>query len=244
MIYFFKMKRWLSIKDHKYFKYSQYVIGEIFIVTIGILIAIQFNNWNTQRKSILKEIEALQNIKLSMTKDSEYRQLTIKINKEVKNSLEYIIDHMEKDLPYEVSLKYHFRSITKDYGLEYDYSSYESLKTIGFGLISNDSLKSNIISYYSYAEYWGSQGPERYTNMLERASESIFIKHFDEAWNRQNGMIPTDYELLKKDKEFRYFLKTLRNQNFWMIENPIDIITDKFIKISAEIDEELMVLKK
>ena len=80
--------------------------------------------------------------------------------------------------------------------------------------------------------------------MLERASETLFQKHFDEYYDMQNGMIPLDYELLKKDKEFRYFLKTLRNQNYWMMEMPIEIITDKFIKISNDIDEELIALKK
>lgn len=244
MIYFFKIKRWQSIKDHKSLKYSKYVLGEIFIVIIGILIALQINNWNTQRKLIVKEIKALQNVKLSLGKDFAYRQQTIDINNRTRNSMEYIIDHMEKDLPYEDSLKYHFSLITMDWGLEYDFSSYESLKSVGFSLISNDSLRSNIISYYSYAESWGSEGPKRYSNVLERASETIFIKHFEEMWNTQNGMIPLDYELLKKDNEFRYFLKTLRNQNYWMIDHPIERISAKFIKISNDIDQEIIVLKK
>lgn len=40
-------------KTARYFKYA---IGEIILVVIGILIALQINNWNTQKKEEQKEI--------------------------------------------------------------------------------------------------------------------------------------------------------------------------------------------
>ena len=33
------------IKDHRVSKYLLYAIGEIILVVIGIMIALQFNNW-------------------------------------------------------------------------------------------------------------------------------------------------------------------------------------------------------
>ena len=63
MIYFFKMKRWLSIKNQKFFKYSKYAIGEILIVIIGIIVALLLHNWNEKRKDrdyfnkVLAEVE-------------------------------------------------------------------------------------------------------------------------------------------------------------------------------------------
>lgn len=247
MLPFFRRIRYHLIINIKSYKYLKYAIGEIVLVVIGILIALQINNWNTQRKLKVKEIKALQSVKQSLEKDSAYRQRSVISNNKAKKSINYIINHMEKDLPYEDSLKYHFSNITLDMGLEYDFSSYESLKAVGFSLISNDSLRSDIISYYSYAEYWGSNGPDRYSNLLERNSEKIFIKHFDQLWgmrpDKQGEMIPLDYELLKKDTDFRYFLKTLKNQNFWMIEIPVQRVTEKFKKISYDIDQEIITLK-
>ena len=35
----------------RFLKYSRYAIGEIFLVVIGILIALQINNWNERKKS-------------------------------------------------------------------------------------------------------------------------------------------------------------------------------------------------
>jgi len=52
-------------KNRKYFKYA---IGEIVLVVIGILIALQINNWNENRKNPEKENKYLSNPiwKLSM----------------------------------------------------------------------------------------------------------------------------------------------------------------------------------
>ncbi len=38
--------------DNKPLKYLKYAIGEIILVVIGILIALQINNWNELRKAV------------------------------------------------------------------------------------------------------------------------------------------------------------------------------------------------
>jgi hypothetical protein len=45
-------------------KYFKYAIGEILLVVIGILIALQINNWNEDRKQHFKEQELFNNLKL------------------------------------------------------------------------------------------------------------------------------------------------------------------------------------
>ena len=44
-------------------KYSLYAIGEILLVMIGILLALQVNNWNQERLERLEEIEILKSVK-------------------------------------------------------------------------------------------------------------------------------------------------------------------------------------
>ena len=46
MIKFFRHIRQTLINDNKMGKYFKYAIGEILLVVIGILIALQINNWN------------------------------------------------------------------------------------------------------------------------------------------------------------------------------------------------------
>ncbi|MBT8272644.1 MAG: hypothetical protein KJO77_02485, partial [Bacteroidia bacterium] len=57
MITFFRRIRQNLLAESKFSKYLIYAIGEIFLVVIGILIALQINNWNQAGKDdkILKE---------------------------------------------------------------------------------------------------------------------------------------------------------------------------------------------
>lgn len=57
MIKFFRHIRQNLIMENKTSKYLKYAIGEIVLVVIGILIALQINNWNEWRKGTLKEIK-------------------------------------------------------------------------------------------------------------------------------------------------------------------------------------------
>ena len=49
MIKFFRKIRFDLMKQNKMSKYFKYAIGEIFLVMIGILLALQVSNWNQQR---------------------------------------------------------------------------------------------------------------------------------------------------------------------------------------------------
>lgn len=53
MIKFFRKIRKNMIKENRTSKYLVYAIGEIVLVVIGILIALQVNNWNEERKTRL-----------------------------------------------------------------------------------------------------------------------------------------------------------------------------------------------
>jgi len=62
MINLFRKIRWRLAEDNKpaspagrFVKYSRYAIGEIVLVVIGILIALQINTWNEQRKQNILE---------------------------------------------------------------------------------------------------------------------------------------------------------------------------------------------
>jgi len=51
MIKFFRRIRQQLLTENKFSKYVLYAIGEIALVMIGILLALQVNNWNEERKS-------------------------------------------------------------------------------------------------------------------------------------------------------------------------------------------------
>lgn len=63
MIKFFRTIRQDLTIESKVSKYILYALGEIFLVMIGILLAVNINNWNTQRQERSKEQVLLKSIK-------------------------------------------------------------------------------------------------------------------------------------------------------------------------------------
>lgn len=63
MLKFFRKIRQKLLSESKFSKYLLYAVGEIILVVIGILIALQINNWNEQRITRDKELVYLNGIK-------------------------------------------------------------------------------------------------------------------------------------------------------------------------------------
>jgi hypothetical protein len=72
MLRFFRRIRQKLLNEGSLKKYLIYAIGEIALVVIGILIALQINNWNESRKLRDKELEYLQGIKSDLEQDLEF----------------------------------------------------------------------------------------------------------------------------------------------------------------------------
>ena len=62
MIRFFRNIRQKLAAENNVSKYLRYAIGEILLVVIGILIALQINNWNEERKNAAIEKEIISNL--------------------------------------------------------------------------------------------------------------------------------------------------------------------------------------
>ena len=72
MIKFFRNIRQNLLMENKTSKYLKYAIGEIVLVVIGILIALQINNWNEGRKKNQKEAILIKNIVEDLYIDAAY----------------------------------------------------------------------------------------------------------------------------------------------------------------------------
>lgn len=78
-------------KTSKYFKYA---IGEIILVVIGILIALQINNWNNERIDRQSEKKYLMTIIKDLKKDIERLDYLVKFREERLIGDQALIDHI------------------------------------------------------------------------------------------------------------------------------------------------------
>ena len=129
-------------------KYLRYAIGEIVLVVIGILIALQINNWNENRKLLKQEIEIYKELKSDLLQTKKEILNTITKHKEIIKSTQNLIYDIVKKEPYSKTIYNRFTSSSDDFQIIPQTSAFESLKNIGLDILSNDSLRIRITDLY------------------------------------------------------------------------------------------------
>jgi len=80
MLRFFRQIRQRLLTDHRFGRYLLYAIGEILLVVIGILIALQIDNWNELTNQRKAEQKALSNLQLDFQYNLTKLKETIEFN--------------------------------------------------------------------------------------------------------------------------------------------------------------------
>ncbi len=201
-------------------KYLLYAIGEIVLVVIGILIALQINNWNENVKESQTERKLLIQLQRDLQKCHADLEGNIRIHDRVNSSANILINYMNSNLPYHDSLANHFASAFLWSRLIIDEGAYETIKSHGLDIISNSQLRDQIVSQLEGRLYFLRE-LERltidYCEELRRDDfASYFVTSYADFGPHENGFswgksVPLNYEQLKKDQSFKYHLTTFLN---------------------------------
>ena len=129
----------------------KYAIGEIILVVIGILIALQINNWNEKRKIKHKETIVLKELLTSINSDlkayENFSEPKIERKKRGLDSLfTYVFD--KKEIKDSLFIDF-YTNMSQDIFLRFDSGPFEGLKSSGLDIISNDSLRTAINNTYA-----------------------------------------------------------------------------------------------
>jgi len=211
MIKFFRKIRQNLLSEGKTGKYFKYAIGEILLVVIGILIALQINNWNEDRKvrtyelNQLKEIrENLKESKIEIDNDIKFNTTTVKLFKRILN-------HMENDLPYDESLDSAFFVFTNWETPFLPKNGYETIKLSGIDIIKNQKLRKEIIKIYEQNfEYLINDADKGEWSLAQSVTDPFSAKHIKYFVDGNNNYArPNNYEALKKNPEFENIVRIL-----------------------------------
>lgn len=144
MIKFFNKIRKQLLDENKTGKYLKYAIGEIVLVMIGILLALQVNNWNENRALKKEELKVMKSLL------QEFNENLVKFDKAYdfhlkrKKSIETIMSFKPKSVSVD-SLKSLMSSVDGNYTFDPFQGIYNSVINSGkIELISNDVLKNEI----------------------------------------------------------------------------------------------------
>ena len=143
MIKFFRNIRQRLFTESKFTKYLLYANGEIILVVIGILIALQINNWNESRKAKISENELYNQILKDLDLDNKKIQEAIRgFNR--TQSMQYHVYQESKGLAkYDPNVPYRlFRQIRLfELVIKDNYSE-------KYVMIKNDSIRKQLELYF------------------------------------------------------------------------------------------------
>jgi hypothetical protein len=180
MLKFFRKIRQNLIKENKASKYLLYAIGEIFLVVIGILIALQLNTWKEERQNAQIEINYLKGVLTNLDQD------IIELEGLIEKDTAELYAYTEILKPFVNSnYKLYSRNFVKaiyDAQINRIFQGnsivFEDMKSSGkINFISSDILRFSILTYY-----------ENSTGIIQSNSsnlkittdlKNIFIKHLD-----------------------------------------------------------------
>lgn len=235
-----------KILDTIKLKWAEYLL-EIIVIVLSIFGGLELEKWNAQREERIKEVEILRSFQNLFSKELKEFDRSLEFYREGKSSIKIILNHLENDRTYHDSLKYHFFTSTRTWGTsDLGNSSFDSFKSIGADIISNKEIRDEISFVYDFYDDWIEKFEADYIEFLLNASETLFNTRFVDFWNGDYNdptfvgeMVPIDFEKLKTDQEYLYFLRTQRNHIGWMIEKPIEATKPRIKKLLLAIEMEI-----
>ena len=156
MFKFFSKIRFNLIGTNKTGKYIKYATGEIFLVVIGILIALQVNNWNEDRKERAIEQNYLERLLVDLENDNTTLTFSKGLSADRIHQIRILNTMVEGTSiasPNEVIES--IEKVTWRSYLPLSKIVYNELLNSGqMSLIKSEELRSLLTSYYDDADHW------------------------------------------------------------------------------------------
>jgi len=234
MIKFFRKIRFDLMEKNKTGKYLKYAIGEIILVVIGILIALQINNWNNQNLLHKKELNYLVEISINLNEDLKKIEEVLEFNDEKAGVINEALALMGTPMDEIVRIN----NFVQFMPTLTSYESFNPIKTSfdnmissqSIDLISNNKLKKLLSEYYSFDFLGGTQ--EQVKIMTRKFGNDImpfiFVKQVVDSLLNMDSQLPTIGSVNFQSSSIVFgdlftTLKSIAAQNQLLIETKSDI---------------------
>ncbi len=213
MIKFFRKIRRNLISQNKVSQYLIYAVGEIILVVIGILIALQINNYSEQKKERKLEYILLSNLSNEIFLDIQQIENNTEISLQRLGRLDSLIQLLKT--PDSID---NMRFIRESY--EFVFDNYfksnsgifdEAVSSGKMSHIQNDSLRQDIFNYYRNAK-------ETYTDGTTRQITDEFITPLlvEHVYLNQEGLAMLGLQLDSVTTLENFNAKELsKNREYW-----------------------------
>ena len=244
MISLFRKIRQSFLQQQKITQYLAYAFGEIFLVVIGILIALQINTWNELKKTRAYELKMLQELKSTLERDrgyfaSQLPRLTTKQN--AANRLLTMLENKEENLD---TLNRYFSNLRFEVLFQYNSGAYGSIKSGGIDKISNDSIRAKMAGIYEFfiprseKIFEGLSESESSENeLVEALTKRVIVSMENGEKSIQNRF--TDPKAIYRN-EFLHLIQ-IQKRNTFVTKNRLESLLPPIDELISLLDAELKI---
>ena len=237
-------------------KYLLYAIGEIVLIVVGILIALQINNWNETNQKKDLEHKTLLEIRNELAVTRGEIEVDLNAHLSEIDEMAKLVEHLIEQRPQKDDLWLTFVKSASDHQAYPKSSAFENLKSVGLDIIRNDTLRREITQIYQLSMKRiidrGDYNPKydielalkpyinRYLDVDESSFNELEFPGGDKRMKLFNGKIK-DYEIFLADRSL------LREMQMQMMERMSKIhlhhnTIERLDRVVKSIEKELKVL--
>lgn len=244
MIRFFRSIRQNLLAQGRITRYLTYAVGEIVLVVVGILIALNINLWNAERQERNLEVAILKEIRSNLEFDLKEIEDDVALMDSISEGCTRVLAFLDSaDTPTEAfGYDVHKLRITPHF--DANRSGYELLMSNGVGSIRNDSLRQAISALYEtrypyYARYEAERiafvGQNVEPLLLEHA---YMINATDMALMHSSVIAPEDFPGMKGDTRIPKMVHAIKVENDF-VQIRARSLSSTLMKLADQIDHEL-----
>lgn len=207
MLKLFRRIRLKLINQQELRKYFIYAAGEIILVVIGILLALQINDWSQANKSRQKEIKLLKEIHADLNATEQDFMNVFNGSENLIKSKDVVSKYFEEGQVWHDSLQKYFNRFFMFYNYAIKQTAFNSLENWGVDNLSNDTLRTQLMSLF------GKGGTVDYLKRLDTSEEALLygtyqdliaqVMNFDNIYKivpYENGAERLKEEYVRKEK--------------------------------------------
>jgi hypothetical protein len=214
------------------------VLGELALIFLGITAALWFDNANQARKQQQLETQILHEMSAGLIRDTADLHINLVLGDSALASIDTVLARLAGSAKYSDELAGRFGWSSRFFRFFNNPAAYEHLRSAGLDVISNDTLRQSVISYY---DSWVPTLRWVEESVVLRNWESYLLPHmmtkfeFEGSWM---PAIPRDYTALRTDVEYQTALKVTAT----LMRNQVDLTSrtlDEAERLIADIGGEL-----
>ncbi len=235
---FFRRFRWQSLPDTKFTRYLLYATGEIVLVVIGILLALQINSWNESRKINDSIRGHLSILKQNLLEDQEELALLYRQSSENVIYADSVLRQIRTEIPVSNDAKKFLIKLILEYRFKPNTNAMDMLAQSNELPYLSTKLQTAILNYYKLIE--DTQEREHISNtQIQSKYENHINEHYSEIFQKDNSWefiqqfyasdprtpVPLDNEKLISDGKLEAMILSRYFQNTQLKDFYSDLLT-------------------